>query len=283
MKRISYEKNKNFIWRYTADDIPTEPQNVMHYDSFMVITYLIRGNGSIFAENVHTDVFEGDVIIVSPNEFHRANFDRSGEHERLSIYVRPELAEATGIGKDVLFGIFFDRKAGVGNVIPAKVAKELGIHHLLDSMRAPEDADGDIILQCKIVELLIMLKKALPIAAKEELPRRESKTTSAAIAYITEHISEELSTSIIADALFLDKSYLCREFKRNTGATINQYITKKRLCTAINLMASGASCTDACYRSGFGNYSSFYKYYCRYTETSPAEAKIKKKQKSQTD
>ena len=133
-----------------------------------------------------------------------------------------------------------------------------------------------VLAGCKIVELLIMLKRALPLAAKESLPGKESKTTTAAIAYINRHLSEELSTSGIADALFLDKSYLCREFKKNTGATINQYITKKRICAAINLMAGGVSCTEACYRSGFGNYSSFYKYYRRYTGSLPNGSKIKK-------
>ena len=283
MKLVAYEKNKNFLWKYTADDIPTDPPNVMHYDSSMVITYLIKGTGSIFSENVHTDIFEGDIIIVSPNEFHRATFDRSSEHERMSIYVYDSLAETSGINRDLLFGIFFDRKPGVGNVIPARVAREQGIHALLESMQAPTDEEEDVILQCKILELLVMLKKAMPLAAKEKLPRRESKTTSAAIAYISEHLSEEISTSKIADALFLDKSYLCREFKKNTGATVNQYVTKKRLCTAIGLMANGVNCTEACYRSGFGNYSSFYKYYCRYTGVSPTETKIKRTARKKMD
>lgn len=281
MKQISYEKNPNFIWRYTVDDVPKKPSNIMHYDNSMVITYLMRGHGSIFVENSHTDITEGDLVIVSPNEFHRTTFEGFPTHERISIYVQPELAENTGINSDALFGIFFDRKQGRGNVIPSKVVREMGIDRLVEGMKAPEDYDGEILLQCKIVELLIMLKKALPLAEKEELPSRESKTTTAVIEYINEHLREELSTSKISEALFLDKSYLCREFKKNTGATINQYITKKRLCTAINLMASGATCTEACYRSGFGNYSSFYKYYRRYTDGIPMGTKIKKTGKRQ--
>lgn len=279
MERVSYEKNKDFIWRHTVDDVPREPSDIMHYDNSMVITYLVRGKGNIFVENSHTDISEGDIIIVSPNEFHRTYFGGDPTHERITVYVMPSLAETVGVSYERLFGVFFDRKQGRGNVIPANVAKEIGIHALFESMRAPEeedDGDGDILLQCKIVELLITLKRALPLAEQEPVARRESKTTSAAISYINEHLSEELSTGLIADALFLDRSYLCREFKKNTGATVNQYITKKRIFTAIELMAGGVSCTDACYRSGFGNYSSFYKYYRRYTDASPADTKIKK-------
>lgn len=275
MIQVSYEKNKNFIWRHTVDDVPREPSNIMHYDSSMVITYFMRGHGSIFVENSHTDISEGDLVIVSPNEFHRTTFEGSPTHERISIYILPTLAESTGINRDLLFGVFFDRKQGRGNVIPAKVVRELGIDALIESMRSPEDADGDILLQCKVVELLITLKKAIPMVEKEPLPSRESKTTTRVIDYINGHLSEELSTSKIAEALFLDKSYLCREFKKNTGATINQYVTKKRLCTAINLMSGGTSCTEACYLSGFGNYSSFYKYYRRYTDSTPGQTKHK--------
>ena len=274
MTQISYEKNKNFIWRHTVDNVPREPSNIMHYDNSMVITYFMRGHGSIFVENSHTDISEGDLVVVSPNEFHRTTFEGSPVHERISIYVQPSLAESTGINREQLFGIFFDRKQGRGNVIPAKVIKELGIDRILCDMSAPEDSDGDIILQCKIIELLIRLKRAIAMVEREPLPVRESKTTTAVIGYINEHLSEELTTSGIAEALFLDKSYLCREFKKNTGATINQYVTKKRLCMAINLMASGRSCTEACYLSGFGNYSSFYKYYRRYTDSTPGEMKM---------
>ena len=278
MKRISYEENKNFIFRYTEDSVPREPTDGMHYDSSMAITYIIEGKGRIFVENTHTDIFEGDVVIVSPNEFHRTSLWGEPEHKRISVYVRRELAEATGIAANRLFGIFFDRKQGKGNVIPAKVASEIGLHKLFESMEAPEDGDvdGEILLQCRIVELLLLLKKALPLAEKETLPSKESKTTAGVIEYINEHLTEELSTSRIAEALFMDKSYLCREFKKNTGATINQYITKKRICKAAALMAEGESCTEACYQSGFGNYSSFYKYYRRYTDGVPGERKIKK-------
>ena len=278
----SYEQNKNFIWRYTKNEISHEAVNIMHYDSSMVVTCLIRGSGSVFVENSRTELSDGDVIIISPNEFHRALFDDIPDHERISVYVQPTLAESMGIDGDLLFGAFFERKQGRGNVIPSSVAKELGIHALLSTMKAPEnedDADGDILLQCKIVELLLLLKKALPMAEKNPIPSRESKTTTAVVEYINAHLTEELTTSGIADALFLDKSYLCREFKKNTGATISQYVTKKRICAAINLMSAGVSCTDACYRSGFGNYSSFYKYYRRYTDAIPAEAKIKKAEK----
>jgi AraC-like DNA-binding protein len=278
MKRISYEENKNFIFRYTEDDVPRKPTDGMHYDSSMVITYIIEGRGSIFVENSYTDISEGDVVIVSPNEFHRTALWGDPIHKRISIYVRRELAETTGIASNRLFSIFFDRKLGKGNVIPAKVADNMGLCELFASMEAPAegDVDADIILQCKIVELLILLKKALSLAEKEPLPSNESKTTAGVIEYINEHLTEELSTSKIADALFMDKSYLCREFKKNTGATISQYITKKRICKAVGLMAEGESCTDACYRSGFGNYSSFYKYYRRYTDSVPGERKIKK-------
>ncbi len=276
MQRQSYEKNKGFIWRHTVDDHPREPSNIMHYDDSMAITYLVRGKGSIFVENTRTEISEGDVVIVSPNEFHRTNFEGDPDHERLSVYVFPRLSEITGIERDMLFGIFFDRKLGRGNVIPSKVAEELGLHRIFDAMKYPENGDEEILLQCRIVELLITLKRALPLAEKEVLPSKESKTTAEIIEYINEHLAEEISTATIADALFLNKSYLCREFKKNIGVTINQYVTKKRICTAISLMANGVGCTEACYRSGFGNYSSFYKYYKRYTDTTPKDRKNKK-------
>lgn len=273
MQKISYDKNKSFIWRRTLDDSPRNPPSAMHYDDYMVITYLLQGSGNIFVEEKSFDINTGDIVTVTPNEFHRTYFNGDPNHERISIYLLPSFAEQVGVDQETLFSIFRDRKAGSGNVIPSSIVKELGIDKTLSDMKEPYDHDTEILLRCEIVKLLLLLKQAVPHANESEAAKKLSKTAKNTLEYINAHLCEDISTESIAEALFIDKSYLCREFKRNTGATINQYISRKRVILAIQLMESGVSCTDACYQSGFGNYSSFYKYYRKYTGKDPRSRK----------
>lgn len=275
MQRISYDKNKSFIWRHTIDDSPKAQASAMHYDDYMIITYLLQGSGNIFVEEKSFDISTGDIVIVTPNEFHRASFFGTPYSERISIYLLPSFAEQMGATSESLFSIFHDRKPGCGNVIPSSVVDELGLGEILKKMQFPTDCDSELLLRCEIVKLLLLLKKAVPHTQNFEAHSSVSKTAKGALEYINSHLCEELSTASIAEALFVDKSYLCREFRRNTGVTVNQYISHKRIILAIQLIENGVSCTDACYQSGFGNYSSFYKYYRKYTSLSPQARKYK--------
>lgn len=281
MKKTIYSQNKHVLWRHTVESRTYSALNdTMHYDQNMVITYFVHATGSIAVEGNNTKICEGDLVLLNPHEFHRCVYDTNPRHERISIYIKPSIADGLSVSAKQLFSAFYDRPLGKANVIPAKILQELHIDRLLKEIHVPEgetpDLDFDVIFQCRIIELMVLLKKAVKLAAEQQNSKRENKTVARAIEYINQHLNEDLSTSTVAKYLFVDKSYFCRIFKQTTGATFNEYITQKRIDFAIQLIESGLSCTEACYKSGFGNYSSFYKYFKRYTENIPTKNKEKK-------
>ncbi len=265
----SYEKQNSFIWRHTTEDEPRRSSGSLHYDSAMIFTYLIRGRGHILVEDNYSELHAGDIIIVDPHEIHRSYFCGDPIHERISVYVRPAFGEELGLDGKVLFKAFRDRPSGQGNVIPAAVAKQTGLQDLLMKTCKPKDAAEEAMLRLQVAQALLLLGKALQSAPQSA----SDPLISAVLEYVNAHLREPLTTANIADALFVNKSYLCRRFKQYMGVTLHQYISKKRICLAIDLLESGLSCTEACFQSGFGNYSGFYKYYQRYTGASPAEKK----------
>ena len=50
-------------------------------------------------------------------------------------------------------------------------------------------------------------------------------------------------------------------FKEETGDTIGNYITNKRLILARRMIAEGKPVTQACYEAGFTSYSNFSRAY----------------------
>ena len=54
---------------------------------------------------------------------------------------------------------------------------------------------------------------------------------------------------------------MMRQFKEETGYTIHQYITEKRVLKAKGMIQAGMSATQACYACGFQNYSTFSRAY----------------------
>ena len=89
--------------------------------------------------------------------------------------------------------------------------------------------------------------------------------------YINDHLAENLSLDMISKRFFMAKQYMCKVFKKNTGYTIYQYISYKRILLAQELHRSGQSLTQASMNAGFNDYANFYKTYIKYTGKSPKQ------------
>ena len=272
MQQFVYDSNPHFLWRHTRENRNYGSlANTTHYDDSMIITYLIRGSGHIWVEGNNTQIREGDLLLLNPREFHRCFFDSHPKHERLSIYINRSIAQGFSVPQESLFSAFDDRPLGKWNVIPSSILQSLQINSLLEEMQCPakNDYDAEVLLQCQVCRLLIRLKQAVALAQNQPSLSSANKTVSLAIEYINGHLTEDLSTYALSAALFVDSSYLCRTFKKYTNATLSDYISKKRIDLAQQLMENGMSCTEACFKSGFNNYSSFYKYYRKYKGENP--------------
>lgn len=92
--------------------------------------------------------------------------------------------------------------------------------------------------------------------------------------FVNEHIAEDLSIDMIAQNIFLNRSYIMHLFKSETGYTIGKYITEKRLFLANLYISQGVSMTDACYKSGFKNYTTFYQAYKKKYHVSPKSSSL---------
>ncbi|MDF2545002.1 MAG: transcriptional regulator, AraC family [Herbinix sp.] len=90
--------------------------------------------------------------------------------------------------------------------------------------------------------------------------------------FINEHITEELSVDSLSAKFYLNRYYLMHLFKEETGYTIGNYITEKRLLLAKNLVRNGSSLTEACFQSGFKNYSTFSRAFKKEFHTMPKNA-----------
>jgi AraC-like DNA-binding protein len=91
------------------------------------------------------------------------------------------------------------------------------------------------------------------------------------IAYINEHIGQELSLDEVSGHFYISKFHLIREFKSYTNRSVYQYIVAKRIIQAKLLMQSGVPPTKVYLKCGFREYSSFYKAFKKETGLSPQQ------------
>lgn len=55
--------------------------------------------------------------------------------------------------------------------------------------------------------------------------------------YLKQNFSEDIGIDVLAEQLGISRSHLIREFKRENGMTINQYLTQLRIEQAKTLLA----------------------------------------------
>ena len=91
--------------------------------------------------------------------------------------------------------------------------------------------------------------------------------------YLGEHLTEDISIDTLSAHFFLSRSYLMHTFKEQTGYTIGNYLSTKRLLLAKDLIAEGAPITEVCYACGFKNYFDlFARHTKKVLEKAPRES-----------
>ena len=91
------------------------------------------------------------------------------------------------------------------------------------------------------------------------------------IARAISYINENLSLPAIARQLHHNVDYVSRYIKAVTGTTLQQFIIAKRITLAQQYLRKGNPLCDACYLSGFGNYSHFSRCFTEHTGMSPKQ------------
>lgn len=83
---------------------------------------------------------------------------------------------------------------------------------------------------------------------------------------------ENVSVNDISKEVFLSTTYLCMVFKRETGETVNEYMTKIRIDRAkALLMDNHNKLYDICYEIGYTEPGYFSKIFKKYTGLSPSD------------
>lgn len=118
--------------------------------------------------------------------------------------------------------------------------------------------DTDLMTAQQIVNILTAI--CTESAAKEKPDSALNDKLHSIRHYLDEHYTEELSLDWLAEQFFISKYYLSREFKKEFGTTIIQYILAKKITNAKELLRySNASIEKIAQLCGIDDASYFNK------------------------
>ena len=81
------------------------------------------------------------------------------------------------------------------------------------------------------------------------------------IAYINSHLSDDLSLESICSVFHTSRSHTNRKFRQMAGSSMWEYVKRKRLLMAKELLLGGENPYRVYEKCGFNEYSSFYRAY----------------------
>lgn len=253
--------NPYFEFFHSVNEMP--PRIEYHTHDFYEILFFVSGEAEYAVEGRTYTLRPGDIMLTCPNELHCALVHPGKTYDRYMLWVQPgylRMTEQLGTRLTPCFEDSAQKQYKLMRPTPAVRHRLLRLCQKLGQAYVSEEYGHDALKHVYMLEFLVNLNRAyFDTSAEIASDITENAKVNEIIRYINSHLQEELSLDGLAKHFFISKFYLSNQFKSYTGMTVYRYIMKKRLLTARQLISEGTAVTDACYRSGFGDYSNFLK------------------------
>lgn len=247
-----------------------------HYHDFDKFIYFISGKADYMIEGKKYSLEPHDIILVNRNEIHKPMVDFSIPYERIIIYIEHDFIEGFrqhDYDLTACFGRTQEEKAHRVR-FPAVDTRQL--YETLCRMEKNDKDRGyaaELYGEILFLEFMIQLNRACIDNKYAYHPTAKyNKKIIDIIQFINENLAKELSIDKLAEQFYMSKYHMMRQFKEETGYSIHQYISEKRLLAAKAMILKGTPATTAALECGFRDYSTFARAFKKKMGCLPSEA-----------
>lgn len=247
--------------RHATDDKPDDKNFTMHIHNQCEIYFFVSGSVEYLVEGSKYPLDENSLMIMRPAESHKARIREGIGYERYAVNFPLDFAENID-PKGALTRAFTDRPLGTGNMFPPSDMDMRLVKKLFAEMcREDTDYNRQLTIRTHLLILLDMINRAF--SERKSVEYKPASTAERIVMYVNNHLFDDISVPFLAKHFYLSPSQFSRVFRQATGASPWDYITRKRLTAAKEMIRNGYTGRDACEACGFGDYSSFYRAYVK--------------------
>lgn len=231
-----------------------------HYHDFHKIIVFISGKVTYHIEGKAYHLKPRDILLVSQGAIHKPEIDPSVPYERYIFWIRDDLSCQE---LNTCFQKANDRSF---NLVRVDSALQEHLKDLLPEIEQTLQNKhfGDTVLRNALfTQFMIYINRIFLRTSSSPDKKTYSSDTQVEqlLKYINRNLSENLSIDQLANRFFFSKYHMMRKFKNETGYTIHNYITSKRLLMARSLISQGMPVMKAAQASGFHDYTTFVRAY----------------------
>lgn len=242
-----------------------------HYHEFCKLLLLVSGSGGYVVDGHRYLLQPGDAVLIGSRSVHRPELESDTPYERIIIYISPDFLQRESTTECDLLAVFSGKQGHVLRLREAQRRKLFAMAASLERDLAGEKYGREILSSAGLLRLLVEIGRNLRQEETQHpspvMPKNDRILEL--LRYIDRHIAEDLDIDALAERFYISKYHMMRLFRRETGSTIHNYVSQRRLLLARQLIGEGMRATEACYRCGFRSYSSFTRAYGKHFGTTP--------------
>ena len=250
----------------------TNKQSVVHSHPYHEIVLPLDGsivryavNGSVYMVGI------GEVAFFPAQTYHAGKYDIDAAFsERLVIQIDDTLWQAARRHAKLLDTDWMHSVT----VLDAGACSQVDLRGLFLRMASASELPArvrDVLQESETTELEMLFTLITGSGRTAAASSTSALVARAAACLQSRYQDPSLTTSTLAQELYVSREHLSRAFKECTTESIHSYLTNLRMQHCRRALAGGASVLDACTESGFPDYSSFLKTFRRLYGVTPAE------------
>ena len=232
-----------------------------HSHNMVEVYYFLRGNARFVVEGNVFPLERGNILVLASGQTHHLLLEPSSAYERMALLIDTAAVpnEYDAISEQVYNG---------ANLFNLTKREQIWFEESFAFItKVPHDMQKNLVFSFASMIFSMLATKLKHVT----IPRVENDIIKKTINYINKNLSNELSLDIIANALYISRVSLNRKFREMMGCTVWEYVIRRRVYSARQRLFFGGNITDAYQKSGFNDYSSFFRAYKKVIGISPSE------------
>ena len=132
---------------------------------------------------------------------------------------------------------------------------------------------GGSVMKRALLEMVLVrtLRECAAEKWRTALVGRRRLAVEEVFSFIGAHLEEPMTLAILAERFYVSPEHLARQFKKQTGQTLHQYILRARLARCQALLCDGAPLAAIWPQCGFSGYHAMLRAFKRHFGVSPSE------------
>ncbi len=249
-----------------------------HYHDFHKLILILDGKVKYNIEGLEYELMPFDFVLVNRFMIHKPEIEAQANgkgYDRIILYLSDDFLSNYGLLDS------FDKAKELKSYVvrfPANISAEIfNMFEIVEADEKKQDKEyaGKLTTRLDLMKALIAFNKACIMEDFGFKPEaRYNRKIIEIIEYIGNNLNKDLSIDLLADKFYMSKYHMMRTFKNETGYSIHQYISEKRILLARSYIMGGMPATNACIECGFRDYSSFSRAFKNQLGIMPSDVKI---------